>query len=163
MSLEEVMEHLGKYPSKMVCVTGGEPLAHLPDFKVLAEALKQGGYWIEVETSGGYRLAWESPVDSWVMDMKCPASGMEQFNKYEEVPRLRPQDQLKFVVADRQDFQFALDVLTRHAPGCAILFSPVYGQLDLAVLAEWVKREAPQARLSMQIHKYIWDPNRRGV
>ncbi len=163
MTLEQVMEQVEEYPSKMACITGGEPLAHLPDFKALAQALKARSYWIEVETSGGYRLPWEVPVDSWVMDIKCPASGMEHFNKYEELSRLRPQDQLKFVVADRQDFQFALEVLRKHTPASYVLFSPVYGQLDPAVLSEWVEVEAPRARLSLQIHKYIWDPKRRGV
>ncbi len=163
MSLDEALEAIARWPSKMVCITGGEPLAHLPDLKTVVIALKERGYWTEVETAGGYRLPMELPVDCWVMDIKCPGSEMEHFNKYGEVARLRPQDQLKFVTADRRDFDFALGVLRKYKPECPILFSPVWGDLDPAVLSEWVKNDAPEARLSLQIHKVLWEPDRRGV
>ncbi len=161
--LEEVMRRVEAFGVKRACITGGEPLAHLRDFKTLVLALKELGYWLEVETSGGYRLPWDSPVDCWVMDIKCPASDMEKYNKYEELPRLRPQDQLKFVVVDRADFEFSLDVLRRYRPKCQVLFSPAFGELQPDVLADWVKRDAPEARLSLQLHKYIWSPALRGV
>lgn len=88
---------------------------------------------------------------------------MEGINRYSELARLRPQDQLKFVTADRRDFDFALEILRQYQPRCHILFAPIWGELEPATLAEWLKEEAPQARLSLQIHKYIWDPSRRGV
>ncbi len=163
MALDEVMRAAAKWPAKHVCITGGEPLAQPRDFKALAKALKEKGYWIEVETSGGYPLPMEAPVDSWVMDIKCPGSGMERYNKYEEMARLREQDQVKFVITSRKDFDFTLDVLQKHTTKAVALFSPAWDQLDPAQLAEWVKAEAPQALLSLQIHKVIWAPNRRGV
>ncbi|MBI3743532.1 MAG: radical SAM protein [Chloroflexi bacterium] len=175
LPLDAVLARVAEYPTKHICITGGEPLAHLPDFLALAKGLKKRGYWIEVETAGAHRLPMEDSVhpstgsgrtvpaiDSWVMDIKCPGSGMEQHNKYAEVSRLREEDQLKFVVADRADFDFALRVLGEHKPRCHVLFSPVWDAVDLAALAEWVKNETPQARLSLQVHKVIWG-EKRGV
>ena len=163
MALGEVLEAVARWPSKQVCITGGEPLAHPSDFKALALALNERGYWIEVETAGGHRLPMDLPVDCWVMDIKCPGSEMERFNKYGELSRLRAQDQLKFVIADRRDFDFALEMLRRHKPRCHLLFAPVWGELDPEPLADWVKAEAPDARLCLQLHKVIWEPGRRGV
>ncbi len=163
LTLAAVLERVATWPARHVCITGGEPLAHLRDLLALARALKDRGYWMEVETAGGHPLPQDAPIDCWVMDIKCPGSGMERFNRYGELAGLRPQDQLKFVVADRRDFDFSLEVLARHRPRCHVLFSPVWGELEPAALAEWVKAEAPHARLSLQVHKVIWDPNRRGV
>lgn len=162
MSLEAVMEKVATFPTKHVCITGGEPLAQPREFKSLANALKKQGYWTEVETSGGYELPMDAPIDSWVMDIKCPGSTMERYNKYGEVSRLREQDQLKFIVADRKDFDFALGVLEKHKPVCHVLFGPSWDQIDPSQLAEWVKNEAPKARLSIQVHKVLWG-NKRGV
>ncbi|MEE9286044.1 MAG: radical SAM protein [Dehalococcoidia bacterium] len=163
MSLEAVLDAVARWPARHACITGGEPLAHLRDFLSLAEALNARGYWIEVETAGGYRLPKAAPIDCWVMDIKCPGSSMERFNKYDELAALRPQDQLKFVVADRADFDFALGVLARHKPRCHVLFTPAFGELDTSDLVEWIKTESPEARLSLQVHKHIWEPTRRGV
>lgn len=163
MSLDKVLSTVATWPAKHVCVTGGEPLAHIRDFKALTVALKERGYWIEVETAGAHRLPQELGVDSWVMDIKCPGSEMERFNKYDQLALLRPQDQLKFVLANRQDFDFAIGVLKDWQPQGHILFSPVWGEMDLQALTEWVKAEAPQGRLSLQVHKVVWEPNRRGV
>ena len=163
MALDEVMAQVDRWPAKHVCITGGEPLAHPRDFEALVLALKQRGRWIEVETSGGYPLRWDLPVDSWVMDIKCPGSEMERFNNYGELAAIRPQDQLKFVVTDRKDFDFAMRVLAHWSPKGHILFSPVWGEVSLQDIAQWVKNETPEARLSIQLHKVIWEPNRRGV
>ena len=163
MSLDEVLTSVAQWPVRRVCITGGEPLAHVRDLKRLAAALHERGYWTEVETAGGHLLPKDTPVDSWVVDVKCPGSEMERFNKYGNVASLRPQDQLKLVVADRRDFDFALGVLAEHRPRCHVLFAPVFGEIDPAQLAEWVKAEAPQARLSLQVHKFLWEPDKRGV
>lgn len=163
LEVEDVLGRIAAFPTKHVCITGGEPLAQPRALRVLANELHAQGYWIEVETSGGYPIPWDAPVDSWVMDVKCPGSGMERFNRYEGLSRMRPQDQLKLVVADRADFDFAAAILARYQPKCHVLFSPVWGEVDLAALTEWIKAEAPQARLSLQIHKVIWEPTRRGV
>ncbi|MCH7553988.1 MAG: 4Fe-4S cluster-binding domain-containing protein [Chloroflexi bacterium] len=163
MGLDAVTAQIAQWPAKRVCVTGGEPLAHARDFAALAQALNEQGYWIEVETAGGHRLPMDLPIDCWVMDIKCPGSGMDRFNKYGEVASLRSQDQLKFVVTDRADFDFALGVIQEHRPVCHILFAPVWESLAPADLTEWVKDESVDARVSLQVHKLIWDPSKRGV
>ena len=163
MTLEAVLDAVAAFPTRRVCITGGEPLAQPRAFAALVRALREREYWMEVETSGGYAIPWHLPIDSWVMDVKCPDSDMERFNKYPEVARLRPQDQLKLVVASRRDFDFALGVIAEHRPQCHVLFSPVWSELQPAALAEWIKAEAPGARLSLQVHKVLWEPNRRGV
>ena len=124
MPLDAVMDAVARWPARHACITGGEPLAHLRDFLALAAALKERGYWIEVETAGGHRLPIDAPVDCWVMDVKCPDSSMERINKYGEIAGLRPEDQLKFVVASRADFDFALGVLAEHRPGATSFSLP---------------------------------------
>ena len=162
-TLEQVLAAVAQWPATHVCITGGEPLAQPQDFLALARALKQRLYWIEVETAGGIAIPHDAPIDSWVVDVKCPASGMERINKLATLPLLRPADQVKFVVASRADFDFALAVLRQHPTSAQALFTPAWGQLEPETLVEWVKAEAPQARLSLQAHKFIWGPARRGV
>ncbi|MSQ26175.1 MAG: radical SAM protein [Dehalococcoidia bacterium] len=162
-TLEQVLNTVAQWPATHVCITGGEPLAQPKDFLALARALKQRRYWIEVETAGGFAIPPDAPIDSWVVDVKCPGSSMERINKLDTLPRLRPADQVKFVVASRADFDFALAVLRQHHTSAQTLFTPAWDQLEPGALVEWVKAEAPQARVSLQAHKYIWGPTRRGV
>ncbi len=164
LSLETVLAKVRDYPTKHVCITGGEPLAQPRDFLALTRALHERGYWQEVETSGGYALPMQAPVDSWVLDIKCPGSGMEAINKYTELARLRDQDQVKFVVATRADFDFAREVLAKHETKAAVLFSPVFGETNTTEIAEWLKEAGlPNARLSLQLHKVLWPGVTRGV
>lgn len=162
-TLDQVLETVAKWPATHVCITGGEPLAQPQDFLTLAHALKGRGYWIEVETAGGIAIPHNAPIDSWVVDVKCPGSAMERINKLENLALLRSADQIKFVVASRADFDFALDALRQHPSMAQVLFTPAWGQLQPNVLAEWVKTDAPQSRLSLQAHKFIWGAVRRGV
>ncbi len=162
-SLEQVLGVVAQWPATHVCITGGEPLAQPKDFLALAHALKHRGYWIEVETAGGIAIPREAPIDSWVVVVKCPGSSMERIIQLETLALLRPADQVKFVVASRADFDFALAVLRRHPTSAQTLFTPAWDRLAPEALVEWVKAEAPQARLSLQAHKYIWGPARRGV
>ena len=150
----------------LVLLTGGEPLEQ-PGCLALARALCDAGHEVLVETGGHLDTAPLDPRVARILDVKCPGSGMTKRNHWENLPLLRPHDEVKFVVADRADVDYALDVVSRHAldgVGCALLFSPVHGVLDPAELSGWlVEAGLRNARLNLQLHKLIWPAAERGV
>jgi len=155
-SIPSIVSRLAAYPCRNICLTGGEPLSQ-PHISDLMQALKEQGYWLENETNGSIPLReYLAHVDSWVMDVKCPSSGMEGHNHLPNLAILRKEDQVKFVVKDRPDVEYAKLILKAHPTRAKILFSPVYG--DLGWLREVVGhvKVIPGARLSLQIHKFIW-------
>lgn len=163
-----VLDEVAKHPTKHVCLTGGEPLAQEESFR-LVEELARRGYTVEVETSGSEDIA---PFNAFTedlrgritvnLDVKCPGSAMSNFNRWENLTALRPHDQLKFILADRADFDYAKDVLARHAVACPSWFHPVWKAIEPAQIAEWVKADGLDVRVGIQLHKYLWG-ERRGV
>jgi len=135
-----------------VCVTGGEPL-YQPGSMDLVAILMEAGYRVTVETNGSYPLP--QNVDSWVVDVKCPSSGNADRNRFEILRRLTRRDQVKFVVRDRRDFEYAVEISMTYLTRAHKLFSPVWGELDPGILADWLVRDFPLGRLSLQIHKVI--------
>jgi 7-carboxy-7-deazaguanine synthase len=140
-----------------VCVTGGEPLAQKACLELLA-ALCDAGFSVSLETSGAMDVA---PVDarvSRVVDVKTPGSGELVRNRLENLPYLRPNDQLKVVLCSRTDYEWARDLLRERgsAIACQVLFSPSWGQLDPRELAEWILADRLDVRLQVQLHKYLW-------
>lgn len=160
-SIEAIISQLAQYPNKRVCITGGEPLYQL-EIGELIYPLKTEGYWLEVETNGSIPIGeYLECVDSWVVDVKCPSSGMESYNRFENLQILRECDQVKFVLADRADVEYAELILRSHPTRAHLLFSPAYGDMGwLQEVAEYVKG-IPQVRLSVQIHKFVWGEDRR--
>jgi 7-carboxy-7-deazaguanine synthase len=160
--LDDVLARVRAFPTRHVCLTGGEPLAQPGGF-ALARRLAEAEYTIEVETSGSEQIA---PFNKWPeelrrrltvnLDVKCPGSAMTNFNRWENLPQLRPHDQLKFILADRADYEYAKDVLARHAPPCPAWLHPVWKRLDAAQIAEWVKADGLDVRVGVQLHKYLW-------
>ena len=163
MSTETIREQVRAYGCPLVEVTGGEPL-HEPDSFGLITALCDDGYEVLIETSGAIDI---SPVDRRariILDVKCPGSGMADRMDWENVARLRPADEVKFVLLDRGDYEWAREVIARHhLAKWPILFSPVHGRLDPRELSEWVLADRLGVRVQLQMHKYIWDPDTRGV
>lgn len=163
-SIEQVMDTIAGYPCKLVEVTGGEPLVQeecIPLLKTLCDA----GYEVMLETSGSLDI---SPVDSRVrriMDLKCPGSGMASRNRMENLKELKGTDELKFVVTDRLDYEWAKDLILKHdlTEVCPVSFSPVWDQIEFADLAEWILDDGLPVKMQLQIHKFIWDPQARGV
>jgi len=150
--------------TRYVLITGGEPLAQT-GVHDLVEALCDSGYEVAVETGGSLDLA---PLDRRamvVMDLKCPGSGMADHNRFENLDLLKATDDVKFVVADRADYEWAREVIERRrlAGRFGVLLSPVHGVLDPRTLSEWVLSDRLTVRLQLQIHKYIWSPDARGV
>ena len=164
MTLDDVMSRVHTFGCRLVEVTGGEPL-HQPESFRLIERLCDEGYTVLVETSGAIDI---TPVDARarvILDVKCPGSGMTDRMDWENLNRLTTKDEAKFVIQDRADYEWAVSILKQYdlEHRCTILFSPVFGELDLRQLAEWILNDGLRVRFQMQLHKYIWSPDMRGV
>jgi 7-carboxy-7-deazaguanine synthase len=164
-TLDEVLADVERYGCQLVEITGGEPLLQ-EDVYPLMRRLVDSGRTVLLET-GGHR-----PIDAVpdavikIVDVKCPASGESDKNEWRNLDALSSHDEVKFVIQDRRDYEFAVDVVRRHrlAGRCAaVLFSPVHGVLDPRTLSGWMLADQVPARLQVQLHKYIWPASTRGV
>lgn len=157
MSLDDIMGRVATHGARYVCVTGGEPLAqkHCPE---LLWRLCDAGYEVSLETSGALDISEVDTRVSRVMDIKTPGSGECARNRLDNLERLTPRDQVKFVLVDRADFEWARDLVAAHGIDrrCEVLFSPVYGRLVARELAEWILAERLPVRLQIQLHKLLW-------
>ena len=165
MSVDDVVARVREYGCDVVEITGGEPLLQKEVYPLM-ERLLDEGRTVMVET-GGHLSADEVPAGVVrVIDIKCPGSGESAKVHWPNLERLRSSDELKFVIKDRPDYEFARDVVSRHdllARCAAVLFSPVHGVLEAKQLAEWILADRLPVRLQLQAHKYIWSPETRGV
>jgi 7-carboxy-7-deazaguanine synthase len=164
-SIDQVMEVVERHDCPLVEITGGEPLLQ-EDVYGLMRRLIAAGRTVLLET-GGHRPLDRVPVEVVkIVDIKCPASGEAGKTHWPNLERLAPHDEVKFVVADRADYEFARETIRRRslpARCAAILLSPVHGVLDPRALADWMLADHLPARLQVQLHKYIWPPDLRGV
>lgn len=165
MSVDEIVEAVDAYGCPTVEITGGEPLLQ-DDVYPLMGRLLAAGRTVMLETGGHRSIARVPAPVIKIVDVKCPGSGEADKNDWSNLDRLAPHDEVKFVVKDRADYEFARDVMTRHrlaSRSAAVLMSPVHGVLDPKTLAEWMLADRLPARLQLQIHKFIWSPATRGV
>jgi len=165
MTLDDVLERVEGYGCDLVEITGGEPLLQR-DVYPLMEQLLASGKTVMVET-GGHRSIKDVPSDVIrIVDVKCPGSGESAKNHWENLDLLSLRDEVKFVIRDRADYEYAKDVVARYGlldRTAAGLFSPVHGVLDAKDLAAWILEDRVPVRLQLQAHKYIWEPHTRGV
>ncbi len=163
-SIDEIVADVRAYDCPLVEVTGGEPLAQSEAFPLLARLCDEG-LTVLLETSGAVDTSPVDPRVHVILDVKCPGSGMMERMLWPNVERLRPQDEAKFVIQDRADYEWAKDILGRYrlAERCAVLFGLVFGALDPRQLAEWVLADRLPVRFHLQLHKHIWAPDMRGV
>jgi 7-carboxy-7-deazaguanine synthase len=164
-SVDDVIAQVEAYGCPTVEITGGEPLLQ-PDVIPLMSRLLERGYRVMLETGGHRSVAGVPAGVIRIIDIKCPGSGESARNDWSNLSLLTPLDQVKFVLADRADYEFAREVIAREhlADRCgAVLLSPVHGELALKPLAEWMLADRLPVRLQVQLHKYIWDPQTRGV
>jgi 7-carboxy-7-deazaguanine synthase len=161
MSIDRVLAQLAVFPTKRVEITGGEPLLQ-KGAPVLAQRLLDLGYTVLCETSGERDIDLMPRGVRRIMDLKAPKSGEMESNRWDNLAKLREGDELKFVLADRTDFDWALDVVRRHGlvKRVPILMSPVWGELEPRVLAEWILASGIEARLNLQLHKILWGNER---
>ncbi|GKS63358.1 7-carboxy-7-deazaguanine synthase [Nitrospira sp.] len=164
LSLDEVLGKIRSFGCSLVEVTGGEPLSQ-PETIALLHRLCQEEYTVLLETSGAMDTTAVDPSVRIILDVKCPGSGMTERMHWPNVERLRPQDEAKFVIQDQIDYDWAKSTLDRFRliERCPVLFSPVFGTLDPRELSEWVLADRLPVRLQLQLHKYIWAPDMRGV
>jgi 7-carboxy-7-deazaguanine synthase len=162
-SIDDVIERVRSYGCNLVEVTGGEPLAQKEAF-ALIEKLCDDGFEVLIETSGSIDIEPADRRAKIILDIKCPGSGEAEKNYWPNIENLREHDEIKFVVADRADYEWARGVITeRNLAGRTILFSPVWGELELKPLAEWMLADRVPARLQTQLHKHIWGADVKGV
>ncbi len=165
VTISSIMDALARFGWKFVCVTGGEPLAQ-PSGIALLQALVRQGYIVSLETNGALSTVDVPHEVRVILDIKCPGSGMEHHNEWSNLSRLRHHDEVKFVIADRNDYEWAKLVIARYELCSAageVLLSPVFGELDPKTLVQWMSEDKLPVRMNLQIHKYIWNPSTRGV
>jgi len=163
-SLEEILAIVRSYGCRLVEVTGGEPLIQ-KETTAFLQLLLDEGYEVLLETSGAWTVEDVPDGVKIIMDLKTPGSGMAHRNRWENLRHLDGADEIKFVICDRADFDWARSVMEEHglASRHAVLFSPSFDQLEPRLLAEWVLAERLPVRMQLQVHKFIWSPTARGV
>jgi 7-carboxy-7-deazaguanine synthase len=163
MSLDDVLARVKSYGCNLVEITGGEPLAQAEAFELI-HRLCDDGFEVLIETSGSIDTAPVDPRAKVILDVKCPGSGEVAKNRWENLDQLRPHDEIKFVIADRTDYEFAREVIERKQLGrWTVLLSPVWGTMNLKALAEWMLADHVPARFQTQLHKHIWGADVHGV
>lgn len=157
LSLDRIIDQVKQYPARYITVTGGEPLAQKACVELLSRLCNEN-YKVSIETSGALDI---SVVDSRVkriMDLKTPASGECEKNLYQNIDVLGPHDEVKFVISNRDDYQWSKDTLEKYRldERCEILFSPVHGDISATELADWIIEDGLAVRFQVQLHKYLW-------
>jgi 7-carboxy-7-deazaguanine synthase len=157
LSLPAILEEVAAYRTRYVTVTGGEPLAQQACLDLL-RALCDVGYHVSLETSGALDVAPVDPRVIKVMDLKTPGSGEVERNRFDNLQHLGSHDQLKFVICNRDDYLWSLEMLKAHdLPGrCEVLFSPSQGEQDATELADWILQDQLPVRMQIQLHKLLW-------
>lgn len=156
-SFAGVLAAIKGFGTRYVCVTGGEPLAQ-PNCRAFLKQLCDAGYAVSLETSGALDIADIDSRVTVVMDVKAPGSGERERNRLANIPLLKTQDQVKFVLADREDYEWSKQFIAEHSlpERCSVLFSPSQGQLEARRLAEWILEDHLAVRFQVQLHKYLW-------
>jgi len=162
-SLDDVIAQVKSYGTRLVEITGGEPLAQQEAFELIRR-LCDDGFEVLIETSGSIDI---TPVDKRakiILDVKCPGSGEAAKNRWENIDELRPHDEVKFVIADRNDYEWARQVIAdKKLDRWTVLMSPVWGEMNMKSLAEWMLADRVPARFQTQLHKHIWGADVHGV
>lgn len=157
LPLGEILERVAGYGAHYVTVTGGEPLAQKQCLSLLHK-LCDAGYDVSLETGGALDIGGVDPRVSVILDIKTPGSGEAEKNRWDNLPLLKPRDEVKFVLCDRADYDWAKQVLRERgiADKCSVLFSPVYSSLNPTDLADWILQDKLPVRMQVQLHKILW-------
>jgi len=165
ISIPEIISEVKKYDSKLVEITGGEPLVQMAKCLDLMKQLCDEEFTVLIETGGSLLISNIDPRVKIIMDLKCPSSGMEKKNLYENIDFLKPTDELKFVIGNREDYDWAKEIISKYSLDkiCEILFSVVFAKLEPVQLVNWILEDKLNVRFQLQMHKFIWHPETKGV
>lgn len=163
-SLDQVIQFVAESKYPHVCITGGEPLLQTPIFELM-KRLCDLGHILSLETSGSISTQAVDHRVKVILDIKCPDSKMNHKNLLSNLGYLKPEDEVKFVIASRSDYQWACEFISTHLleKKVHLLFSAAWGQVAEKELAAWILEDKLKVRLNLQLHKYIWEPSKRGV
>ena len=163
MTLDQIIAEVEKYNCKLVELTGGEPLLQ-PEIYELGTRLADSGHTVLIETGGHRDISRLDPRVIRIMDLKCPASGECERNLWSNLEHLRPVDEVKFVIADRPDYEWTLKTIREHGleDRVKLLISTAFGMIDPSQVVAWMLENKLRARFQLQLHKYIWAPEERG-
>ena len=160
IEIDEILKQISKYPCRYVCITGGEPLLQ-EDLPNLINDLLGNDYEISLETNGSQNiknlLNFKSLLIS--LDIKCPSSNMQEKNDFENIKLLRKEDQLKLIIKNKEDYNYAKKIVEEYKPICTVFFQPVW-KTNLYELANWIKNDGLNVKLGLQLHKIIWGDTR---
>lgn len=165
LSITQIFEEVKKYDCKLVEITGGEPLVQMDECLLLMKQLCDEGFEVLIETGGSLSIKNIDYRVKIIMDLKCPSSGMEKKNLYENIDYLKLTDELKFVIGSREDYEWTLDVMKKYdlENKCKILLSVVFGKLEPVQLVKWILEDKLNVRFQLQMHKIIWHHQTKGV
>lgn len=164
-SFEEITAEIRRYPVRFVEFTGGEPLEQ-PEVHELIRELLNEGYTVAVETGGHIDISTCDPRLIRIMDLKTPSSGMMKRNRMENIPHLNGRDEVKFVCGSREDYEWTREIVRTHdlsSKVASVLVSPVFGSVEPVELVQWILEDGLDVRFQLQLHKFVWEPDTRGV
>lgn len=166
LEIDDILDRITSYQCSLVEITGGEPLIQ-PETPILVNRLLAGGYRVLMETNGSQDISRVDARCVKIVDIKCPSSGESGQNDLENLNRLTDQDEVKFVITDHGDYEFAKEILeSRSSDFCRkrpVHVSPVFGKIEPKIVVEWILKDRLDVRLHLQLHKFIWPLDQRGV
>ena len=164
MTVDEIVDKVSEYDCRLVEITGGEPLIQA-NVHSLMKNLTNNRFQVLLETAGHMDISQVDERVHRIMDVKCPTSNESEKMQWENINYLTKKDEVKFVIGDKSDFEYAVDVIEKYKliDKCGILLSPVFNKIDNLTLAGWILENKVPVRMQLQMHKYIWSPDKRGV
>ena len=164
MSIDDILTKIKQYDCKLVEVTGGEPLIQKECFDLMTKLCDQD-YEVMLETSGSLPIKNVDQRVKTILDFKCPSSKMVKKNDYTNINFIKPIDEVKFVIGNREDYEWSIELIKKYnlTGKCEVLFSTVFGELENIKLVEWILQDKLRVRFQTQLHKQIWEPDKKGV
>jgi len=164
LSIDEILARIAGYGCRLVEITGGEPLMQSESLQLM-EKLCTLGYEVMLETGGSLPIDKVNNRVKIILDFKCPSSGMEKKNLFENASLLKPTDEVKFVIGTQEDYEWSKKIIEKYdlTNKCTVLFSPVFGKIEPVEIVNRILEDKLNVRFQIQMHKYIWEPNKRGV